>query len=68
LILILTVGESAGESAAFTIGDRNVYAGTRQKLANNPYPDPPTLLQPFFISLNTIFISLKMHFDFDFDF
>ena len=34
-----SVGESAGESAAFTIGDRNVYTGTRQKLANKPYLD-----------------------------
>ena len=34
-----SVGESAGESAAFTIGDRNICAGTRQKLANKPYLD-----------------------------
>jgi hypothetical protein len=31
--------KSAGESAAFTIGDQNVCAGTRQTLANKPYPD-----------------------------
>ena len=34
-----SVGESVGESAAFTRGDRNVCGGTRQKLANKPYPD-----------------------------
>jgi hypothetical protein len=31
--------KSAGESAAFTMGDRNVCTGTRQKLANKPYLD-----------------------------
>ena len=33
------VGKNVGESAAFTIGDQNVCAGTRQTLANKPYPD-----------------------------
>jgi hypothetical protein len=31
--------KSVGESAAFTIGDQNVCGGTRQTLANKPYPD-----------------------------
>jgi hypothetical protein len=36
---VKNVGENIGENIAFTIGDRNVYTGTRQKLANKPYLD-----------------------------
>jgi hypothetical protein len=34
-----SVCKNAGESTAFTMGDRNVCAGTQQKLANKPHPD-----------------------------
>ena len=31
--------KSVGESVAFTMGDRNICAGTRSKLVNKPYLD-----------------------------